>query len=134
MKRADGLFAYQLAVVVDDAFQGITHIVRGADLLDSTPRQIYLQRLLDLPIPQYLHLPVAVNESGEKLSKQTLAAPVDETHPVRTLLRVLDFLQQQPPAELVGCDVGTVLDWAIRNWDAGKLRGIQTLPAQRQEA
>jgi glutamyl-Q tRNA(Asp) synthetase len=134
VKRADGLFAYQLAVVVDDAFQGITHIVRGADLLDSTPRQIYLQRLLGLPIPQYLHLPVAVSASGEKLSKQTLAAPVDETHPVKTLLRVLSFLQQKPPTELAGCDAGTVLDWAIRNWDAGRLRGIRTLPAHSPAA
>jgi glutamyl-Q tRNA(Asp) synthetase len=134
VKRADGLFSYQLAVVVDDAFHGITHIVRGADLLDSTPRQIYLQHLLGLPAPNYMHLPVAVNASGEKLSKQTLAAPVDETHPVGTLLRILNFLKQQPPAELVGCNVGAIVDWAIQNWDAGKLRGIQTLPAHRQEA
>ena len=129
VKRADGLFAYQLAVVVDDAFQDITHIVRGADLLDSTPRQIYLQRLLGLRIPQYLHLPVAVNESGEKLSKQTLAAPVDETHAVKTLLRALDFLQQHPPADLPGCDVKVLLEWATANWDASKMRGIRTLPA-----
>lgn len=129
VKRADGLFAYQLAVVVDDAFQGITHIVRGADLLDSTPRQIYLQRLLGLRIPQYLHLSVAVNQSGEKLSKQTLAAPADETHPVKTLLRVLDFLRQRPPAELLGCDVKVLLEWAAANWDATKMRGIRTLPA-----
>jgi glutamyl-Q tRNA(Asp) synthetase len=129
VKRADGLFAYQLAVVVDDAFQGVSHIVRGADLLDSTPRQIYLQRLLCLPVPKYMHLPVAVSGSGEKLSKQTLAAPVDESHPVRTLLRVLEFLRQKPPAELAGYDVKSVLDWAIDNWDATKLRGIQTLPA-----
>ncbi|MFZ2163511.1 MAG: tRNA glutamyl-Q(34) synthetase GluQRS [Sideroxyarcus sp.] len=129
VKRADGLFAYQLAVVVDDAFQGITHIVRGADLLDSTPRQIYLQRLLGLHTPQYLHLPIAVNATGEKLSKQTLAAPVDETHPARTLLRVLEFMQQQPPADLAGQDVKAVLDWAVVNWDASKLRGIRTLPA-----
>jgi glutamyl-Q tRNA(Asp) synthetase len=128
VKRADGLFAYQLAVVVDDAFQGITHIVRGADLLDSTPRQIYLQRLLGLPIPQYLHLPIAVNAAGEKLSKQTLAAPVDETHPARTLLRVLEFLQQQPPADLAGQDVKSVLDWAIANWDTTRMRRIKSLP------
>jgi glutamyl-Q tRNA(Asp) synthetase len=129
VKRADGLFAYQLAVIADDAFQGITHVVRGADLLDSTPRQIYLQRLLGLPVPQYLHLPVAVSSSGEKLSKQTLAAPVDETHPVRTLLRVLKFLQQQPPASLADQNVKSVLDWAIANWDATKMQGIRTLAA-----
>lgn len=130
VKRADGLFAYQLAVVVDDAFQNITHIVRGADLLASTPRQIYLQCLLGLPVPHYMHLPIAVNEAGEKLSKQTLAAPVDMSQPVAMLLRVLDFLRQEPPDELAKGDVQTVLDWAVRNWRAEKLIGIQTLPAR----
>jgi len=129
VKRADGLFAYQLAVIVDDAFQRITHIVRGADLLASTPRQIYLQHLLGLPTPHYMHLPIAVNAAGEKLSKQTLAAPVDSSHAVTTLLCVLDFLQQRPPADLAGGDVRTVLDWAVENWDATRLRGIHTLPA-----
>jgi glutamyl-Q tRNA(Asp) synthetase len=129
VKRADGYFAYQLAVIVDDAYQGITDIVRGADLLDSTPRQIYLQRLLGLLVPNYMHLPVAVNGAGEKLSKQTLAAPVDESHPVRTLLRILGYLRQDPPAELATYDVRSVLDWAVDNWDIAKLRGIRTLPA-----
>jgi glutamyl-Q tRNA(Asp) synthetase len=128
VKRADGLFAYQLAVVVDDAFQDITHVVRGADLLNSTPRQIHLQHLLGLPVPLYMHLPVAVNEAGEKLSKQTLAAPVDASQPVATLLRVLDFLRQEPPDELLNSDVGTVLGWAVRNWRAEKLVGITTQP------
>jgi glutamyl-Q tRNA(Asp) synthetase len=129
VKRADGLFAYQLAVVVDDEFQGITHIVRGADLLASTPRQIYLQRLLGFGTPAYMHFPVAVNEAGEKLSKQTLAAPVDTSHTAKTLLHVLEFLRQHPPAELADYDVKTVLDWAIENWDATKMRGLMTLPA-----
>lgn len=129
VKRADGLFAYQLAVVVDDAFQDITHIVRGADLLASTPRQIHLQHLLGLPVPHYKHLPIAVNDAGEKLSKQTLAAPVDIAQPVATLLRVLEFLRQEPPAELAVSDLGMVLDWAVRNWRAERLIGIQTLPA-----
>jgi glutamyl-Q tRNA(Asp) synthetase len=128
VKRADGLFAYQLAVVVDDAFQHITHVVRGADLLNSTPRQILLQQLLAFPLPHYMHLPIAVNEAGEKLSKQTLAAPVDASQPVATLLCVLDFLRQEPPSELADGDVGTVLDWAVRNWRAERLIGIQTLP------
>ncbi len=129
VKRADGLFAYQLAVVVDDAAQNITHVVRGADLIDSTPRQIHLQRLLGLISPTYKHLPVAVNEAGEKLSKQTLAAPVDVSNPVNTLIRVLGFLRQQPPENLANKDVGTVLDWAIQNWDAQKLQGVKSIHA-----
>lgn len=127
VKRADGLFAYQLAVVVDDATQGITHVVRGADLLNSTPRQIHLQHLLALNTPAYMHLPVVVNAAGEKLSKQTLATPVDVSQPAATLIRVLDFLQQQPPAELAKHDVRTVLDWAVKHWDAKKLQGMKTL-------
>lgn len=128
VKRADGLFAYQLAVVADDSFQNITHIVRGADLLASTPRQIHLQRLLGLPTPRYMHLPVAVNETGEKLGKQTLAAPVDVSQPAVTLLRVLDFLQQPLATNRAG-DVQTVLERAIQEWDTTKLRGIARLPA-----
>jgi len=128
VKRADGLFAYQLAVVVDDAAQGITHVVRGADLLNSTPRQIHLQHLLGLNTPTYMHLPVAVNAAGEKLSKQTLAAPVDVSQLAATLIRVLDFLKQEPPKFLANGDVGAVLDWAIQHWDAKKLLGVKTLP------
>jgi glutamyl-Q tRNA(Asp) synthetase len=81
VRRADGLWAYQLAVVVDDADQGITDVVRGADLLDNTPRQVWLQRVLALPTPRYLHVPVVTHPSGEKLSKQTGAAPLDRTDP-----------------------------------------------------
>src|SRR5919197_4946086 len=92
--RADGLFAYQLAVVVDDAAQAISDVVRGADLLDSTPRQIYLQRLLGLAIPQYMHVPVLVNAAGEKLSKQTGAQPVDPDRRDELLRRALAFLGQ----------------------------------------
>ncbi|HEY3077419.1 MAG TPA: tRNA glutamyl-Q(34) synthetase GluQRS [Burkholderiales bacterium] len=104
--RADGLYAYQLAVVVDDAAQGVTDVVRGADLLDSTPRQIYLQRLLGVPTPRYLHVPVAVNAAGEKLSKQTGAMPIELSfHTVRTALRFLS----QPDAEN--------LREAVRNWN-----------------
>src|SRR5207302_4850549 len=104
--RADGRFAYQLAVVVDDAAQGVTDVVRGADLLDSTPRQIYLQRLLGVPMPRYLHVPVAVNAAGEKLSKQTGAAPIELSfQSVRTALRFLG----QPDAEN--------LRQAVHNWN-----------------
>ena len=95
LKRADGFWAYQLAVVVDDAVQGVTDVVRGADLLDSTPRQIYLQRLLGVPTPRYLHVPVVRNENGEKLSKQTGALAVtagDEPAAVAALLDAARFL------------------------------------------
>lgn len=92
LKRADGYWAYQLAVVVDDADQGVTHIVRGTDLLESTGRQIYLQRLLGLPTPSYMHVPVVLNESGEKLSKQTGAQALDLAHPLDELLRAARFL------------------------------------------
>ncbi len=92
LRRADGFWAYQLAVVVDDADQGVTHVVRGADLLDSTPRQIYLQRLLGVPTPAYLHVPVVTNATGEKLSKQTGAMALDVHEPLVELLRAAQFL------------------------------------------
>lgn len=94
LKRADGLFAYQLAVVVDDAHQAVTHIVRGEDLTDNTPRQIHLQRLLDLPMPKYLHTPLVMGINGHKLSKQNGATPLDVSSPVEALqgaARVLDL-------------------------------------------
>ncbi|HZW24811.1 MAG TPA: tRNA glutamyl-Q(34) synthetase GluQRS [Gallionella sp.] len=129
VKRADGLYAYQLAVVVDDADQNITHIVRGCDLLASTPRQIHLQRLLGLATPAYMHLPVAVNAQGEKLSKQTLAPAISTDHAVATLISALDFLQQQPPAELRQGSVEEVLGWAIKNWQPERLKGCRQIPA-----
>jgi len=128
VKRADGLFAYQLAVVVDDAFQHITHVVRGADLLHSTPRQIYLQRLLGFPTPAYMHLPIAVNVQGEKLSKQTLAPAIATDDAAATLIAVLEFLRQQPPAELRQGRVGEVLEWAVGNWQPERLKGCRQLP------
>ncbi len=133
VKRADELFAYQLAVVVDDAFQEITHIVRGADLLNSTPRQIHLQNLLDLNIPHYMHLPIAVNEAGEKLSKQTLAQVVNIAQPVSELWHALSFLQQQPPQELIGENLETVWGWARQNWRPKHLVGLRALPAVTDE-
>jgi len=95
LKRADGFWAYQLAVVVDDADQGVTDVVRGADLLDSTPRQIYLQRLLGVRTPRYLHVPVVTNAEGEKLSKQTGAQALDLTQPLQELCAAARFLQLQ---------------------------------------
>ena len=126
--RADGLFAYQLAVVVDDAAQEITHVVRGADLFYSTPRQIYLQRLLGLPTPAYVHLPVAVNAQGEKLSKQTLAKPVERNNSVSTLFDALVFLRQQPPAELRLGTAEQILPWAIAHWQPQRLSNCRNLP------
>jgi glutamyl-Q tRNA(Asp) synthetase len=93
LKRADGFWAYQLAVVVDDAEQGVTDVVRGADLIDSTARQIYLQRLLGFPTPRYLHVPVIRNANGEKLSKQTGAPPIEGGDPLGTLLQAARFLE-----------------------------------------
>lgn len=119
--RADYVYAYQLAVVVDDAEQGVTEVVRGSDLLLSTPRQIYLQRLLGLREPSYLHLPVALNEHGEKLSKQTLASPVDANAAVPVLCQVLDFLGQQPPIELRQAGLNEVWDWALKHWNAKRI-------------
>lgn len=116
LKRADGFYAYQLAVVVDDAEQGITHVVRGADLLDSTPRQIWLQQLLGLPTPQYMHLPIATNAAGEKLSKQTLAPPLDLTDPVPALWQALAFLGQNPPEELAITSLAGLWQWAQNQW------------------
>jgi len=102
LKRADGIWAYQLAVVVDDAAQGITQVVRGADLLDSTARQIHLQRLLGLPTPAYLHLPLVRNGDGDKLSKQTGAAALDLTRPLQELEQAARFLglRMAPAASL----------------------------------
>ena len=131
VKRADGLFAYQLAVVVDDAHQEITHVVRSADLLVSTPRQIHLQQLLGLPTPHYLHLPVAINARGEKLSKQALSKPVDRTNPARLLVQALAFLRQNPPGELSGQDVTAILKWAVENWKSESLISVKS---QRHDA
>lgn len=116
VRRADGLYAYQLAVVVDDAFQNITHVVRGSDLLLSTPRQVYLQQLLGLPLPKYAHLPLVMGEDGKKLSKQNMAWPVDETHPVETLLKAAEFLGQIPADENPS-NLNEFWQWAIPSWD-----------------
>lgn len=126
LRRADGLYAYQLAVVVDDAAQGVSDIVRGADILDSTPRQIYLQKLLGLATPSYLHLPVAVNVLGEKLSKQTLAPAVEVDVPLPLLFKVLEFLGQEPPRELLQGDLASFWSWAIAHWAVVKIPARRT--------
>lgn len=129
VKRADGLFAYQLAVVVDDAAQGITHVVRGADLLASTPRQIYVQQRLARPTPSYLHLPVAVDARGNKLSKQTRAPPLpDDALPA--LWAAWEYLRQ--PLAGGSARPGTVREfWTYANasWDAARLPAVTVLPA-----
>jgi glutamyl-Q tRNA(Asp) synthetase len=115
LHRADGYFAYQLAVVVDDAEQGITRIVRGADLLLSTPRQILLQELLQLPTPQYAHLPLVTDDHGRKLSKQSLDLPVERLSPLPALHKAYAFLGQKRP----DCDfisTGEFCSWAKDHW------------------
>ena len=129
VRRADGLFAYQLAVVVDDAEQSITDVVRGADLLASTPRQIHLQRLLGLPTPRYAHLPAAVNALGEKLSKQTLARPLDPRRAAAAIAAALAFLGQAPPPGLGRAALREVWDWSLAHWDLGKVPRQRALPA-----
>ena len=123
VKRADGLFAYQLAVVIDDEFQKVTNVVRGCDLLASTPRQIHLQHLLGLPTPHYMHLPIAVNLQGEKLSKQTLAPAVSGHNAAAILIMALEFLHQNPPTELRGNSIEEILSWATTHWQSELLKG-----------
>jgi glutamyl-Q tRNA(Asp) synthetase len=98
-------------------------------LLDSTPRQILLQQLLDLPTPTYAHLPVAIDAAGEKLSKQTCAAPLDPARPVSSLLAAVCFLGQAPPAELAEADLGDFWRWAIAHWELGRVPRRRLLPA-----
>ena len=133
VQRRDGLIAYHLAVVVDDHLQGITEIVRGIDLMDSTPRQIWLQRLLGYTTPDYAHIPVAVNDQGQKLSKShgAAAVPVDDPEPV--LVAALVALQQQPPLELTSAPLAEIWQWAISEWRLGDMKGrcevaVQDLP------
>ena len=117
--RADGFWAYQLAVVADDADQGITHIVRGQDLLVSTPRQIYLQRCLGFATPHYAHLPLLVNKHGQKWSKQTLAPALDENHKEQLLRKVLQYLNLPPAPEV--SHPQALLSWAIEHWQPHKI-------------
>jgi glutamyl-Q tRNA(Asp) synthetase len=129
VRRADGWFAYQLAVVVDDALQGVTSIVRGADLLPSTPRQIYLQRALGLPTPEYLHVPVAINSAGEKLSKQTGAEPLPDD-PVPALVSAWKFLEQPCPSTWPSTPEA-FMAYAVSAWTRSRLPPTAMLPAPR---
>jgi glutamyl-Q tRNA(Asp) synthetase len=116
VRRKEGLIAYQLAVVVDDAAQQVTHVVRGADLFDNTPRQQFLQQLLGLTTPEYLHLPLVRDIHGRKLSKQTNATALDNHAPGANLTRVLGWLGHEPPASLRGTTPETLLGWASTAW------------------
>lgn len=127
VQRADGLFAYQLAAVVDDAALGISDVVRGSDLLDSSLRQVYLQQLLGLGRPRYLHLPVAVNAAGEKLSKQTLAPALDLEQPQQTLIAALSLLNQPPPPEMARASAAVLMNWAVAHWNPDRLPPVRTL-------
>jgi glutamyl-Q tRNA(Asp) synthetase len=132
VKRADGLFAYQLAVVVDDAFQGVSHVVRGADLLWNTPRQIYLQTLLGLPTPIYAHVPLITNAAGQKLSKQTLAPALPESGRGAVMAQALAVLGHSPPPELAGANPVELLAWAVAHWQIENVptRPVVAKPAQ----
>lgn len=121
LQRADGVWSYQLACVVDDAALGVTEVVRGCDLLESTPRQILLQRMLGVPTPAYAHLPLAVDADGAKLAKSSAAPAVDTRDPVATLSHALRFLGQRVPAAK---DTATLLHTAARQFDPAPLRGI----------
>lgn len=132
--RADGYFAYQLAVVADDADQGISNVVRGADLLDSTPRQIFLQRCLGLPTPAYAHLPVVVDAAGEKLSKQTRAPAIDAAAPVPALCAALRFLGQSPPAELARAPLAEFWRWATAHWSLARVPRCRVASADNAPA
>jgi len=129
IRRADKLIAYQLAVVVDDADQAINHVVRGSDLLESTPRQIYLQQLLGLPTPSYLHLPVATDAGNAKLSKQNFAAPItaDDSH--RAVLDALRFLHQALPDSPQDASLDELWQWAADHWDTRTIPACRALPA-----
>lgn len=114
--RADGLYAYQLAVVVDDNFQGITQVVRGVDLLDSTCQQLCLQQALGFKSPDYMHLPLALSTDGKKLSKRVRTDPVKHQDPAYAVSTALVFLGQHPPK---GLALGPLWDWALKNWNSG---------------
>lgn len=129
LRRADGLWAYQLAVVVDDAAQGMTNIVRGADLLDSTPRQILLQRALGLPTPRYLHLPLVVDGKGRKLSKSDAALPVNAGDPLPALRAAWRALGQDPAYLQGAVDVPSLLAASVASFAPSRLPRAAALPA-----
>ncbi len=127
VKRRDGFYAYQLAVVVDDIAQGITHVIRGADLLEVTGRQLFFFELLGAPLPAFGHVPLAVQENGQKLSKQNHARAIDAQAASRNLWRGLEFLGQNPPADLADASTNEILDWGLHYWHRDKIKGLSHL-------
>jgi len=127
LKRKDQIIAYQFAVVIDDYRQHINHVVRGYDLLDSTPRQIYLQQLLGLVTPDYMHVPVIIDEQGYKLSKQTRATAVDIKKPHTVIFELLNLLKQNPPGELQNASLTELLSWSIKNWNPNLLKNCRAI-------
>lgn len=127
VQRKDRIVAYQLAVVIDDHRQGVNHVVRGADLLDSTIKQIYLHHCLNLPTPNYLHVPVLTGAQGTKLSKRECAPAVNQQNNRQILFKLLELLQQNPPPELSSYPVATQLDWALQHWNPGALKLIRNI-------
>ncbi len=127
VKRKDNIIAYQLAVVVDDRLQNISHVIRGYDLLDSTPKQIFLQQTLGYHTPAYCHVPVITDADGNKLSKQTFAQSVSNETPVATLFKLLTLLNQNPPERLKQSSVDKLLNWAIANWQVEQLKKMRAI-------
>ncbi|WP_430460140.1 tRNA glutamyl-Q(34) synthetase GluQRS [Thalassolituus sp. LLYu03] len=136
LKRRDGPWSYQLAVVSDDIDQGITHIVRGIDLIDSTARQALLYQAFAEPLPAYAHIPVALEANGQKLSKQNLARPLTGENISATLFQALQWLNQAPPADLHGAAPAELLHWATTHWRLSALHGLreQSAPVYFQRA
>lgn len=124
--RRDGLISYQLAVVIDDFYQGITEIVRGYDLIDSTPRQILLQKCLGYPTPSYAHIPLAINALGQKLSKQHFAKALTVGNESEQLWLALDWLQQNPPKALRQSSTEEILSWATAHWALSSIPKLET--------
>jgi len=127
IKRRDQHFSYQLASGIDDAEQGITEVVRGVDLLSSTPNQLYIQKKLNLSSPQYCHLPIAVNKHGQKLSKQSHAAPIKAEDTVVLLFNTLNFLGQMPPIDLINANQKDIWSWAKTHWR------LELVPSKSQQ-
>lgn len=127
VSRKDKITAYQLAVVIDDFRQNISHVVRGSDLLESTPKQLFLQQILGYPSPAYSHVPMIIDPKGNKLSKQHLAQAVSTDYPEETLFLLLYLLKQNPPQELKQCSIDNILAWAIENWRVKPLKKIRAI-------